>query len=214
MGFKIQQFKTDERDERGLIFEGILTGDPVTDTNKIIEQFIFANQQRLDTFNKRRRTIDAAKVLGMRNKEIQEMFVKRGLGPSYEALIKGRFRPFKITSGYRRALDDLSKEKLIPNPLDRRTERTLQRIIRQLERGQRLNEKYIINEEDYIIDKSDVSMLTPPLSNQVLSAQPSEQVIQTASVAPIDESGLTAVEKALYDEGEKQMTLRNRGLLT
>ena len=57
-------------------------------------------------------------------------------------------------------------------------------------------------------------MLTPPLSNQVLSAQPSEQVIQTASVAPIDESGLTAVEKALYDESEKQMTLRNRGLLT
>ena len=110
--------------------------------------------------------------------------------------------------------DDLSKEKLIPNPLDRRTERTLQRIIRQLERGQRLNEKYIIDPKNYIIDKSDVSMLTPPLSNQVLSAQPSEQVIQTASVAPIDESGLTAVEKALYDESEKQMTLRNRGLLT
>ena len=214
MGFKIQQFKTDERDERGLIFEGLLTGDPVTDTNKIIEQFIFANKQRLDTFNKMRRTIDAAKVLGMRNREIQEMFVKRGLGPSYEALIKNRFRPFKITSGYRRAFEDLSKEKLIPNPLDRRTERTLQRIIRELERGQRLNQDFIINVEDYLIDKSDVSMLTPPLSNEVLSAQPSNQVIQTASIAPVDESGLTAVEKALYDEGEKQITLRNRGLIT
>ena len=98
--------------------------------------------------------------------------------------------------------------------MDRRTERTLQRIIRELERGQRLNQDFIINVEDYLIDKSDVSMLTPPLSNEVLSAQPSNQVIQTASIAPVDESGLTAVEKALYDEGEKQITLRNRGLIT
>jgi hypothetical protein len=55
-----------------------LYGDVVNDSNEIIKQYIFANNQRLETFNKMRRIYDAAKVLGMRNREIKELFEKRG----------------------------------------------------------------------------------------------------------------------------------------
>ena len=55
MQINIGKFLGRERDERKLIYSGTLSGDPVTDDNKIIEQFIWANHQRLDAFNEMKR---------------------------------------------------------------------------------------------------------------------------------------------------------------
>ena len=48
-------------------------------TTKIIKQFIFANKQRLETFEVMRRQYDAAKLLGMKEKEIKQIFTDRGM---------------------------------------------------------------------------------------------------------------------------------------
>ena len=60
MEIMIGQFRKAERNERNLIYAGTLTGDPIKDDNKIIQQFIFANKQRLETFEVMRRQYDAA----------------------------------------------------------------------------------------------------------------------------------------------------------
>ncbi len=83
LNFRIQEFKRDERAERGLIYEGTRTGDPVKDENQIIRQFIKANRQRLETFNKMRRLYDAVKVLGMRDPKIAEEFKDQNSLPLY-----------------------------------------------------------------------------------------------------------------------------------
>ena len=62
------------QNERNLIYAGTLTGDPVKDDNLIIQQFIFANKQRLETFEVMRRQYDAAKLLGMKEKEIKQIW--------------------------------------------------------------------------------------------------------------------------------------------
>ena len=74
LNFKIAEFKRNQRAERALIYEGTRTGDPVTDKNKIIEQYIKANRQHLESYSKLRRMYDAAKVLGMRDPKIAEEF--------------------------------------------------------------------------------------------------------------------------------------------
>jgi len=57
MEFMIGDFQEAANDERNLIYKDTLYGDPVEDNNKIIQQYIFANQQRLETFNKMKKTI-------------------------------------------------------------------------------------------------------------------------------------------------------------
>ena len=93
----IGTFLRAERDERKLIYAGTLTGDPVTDENKILRQYIFANEQRLETFNTMKRIYDAAKTLGVSDKVIKEIFERRP--DLLKAIKKDKFKPFDITEG-------------------------------------------------------------------------------------------------------------------
>ena len=188
-------------------------GDGVNDSNEIIKQFIFANNQRLETFNKMRRVYDAAKVLGMRNREIKELFEKRGEGPLFESIKKNKFVPFSITDGYKQAYEDKAKEEGVKNPLNRSTIRLIERIEKKLKK-QRLNKDFIIDEKDWIREPKKTSSLgfgdtlpTTPMPNQ--------QVVQTAALPASGalNQGLTATENALLSEEEKQITLRNRGMV-
>ena len=213
MEFKITQFKKDSRDERSLIYKGTLYGgDGVNDSNEIIKQYIFANNQRLETFNKMRRVYDAAKVLGMRNREIKELFEKRQEGPAFEAIIKNKFKPFSITDGYKQAYEDKAKENNVENPLTRSVIRTIKKIERKLKR-QRLNKDYIIDEKDWIREPKKTSSLGfgDTLPN---TPAPNAQVVQTAALPASGamNQGLTATENALLSEEEKQIRLRSRGL--
>ena len=97
LDFRIQDFNRDLRAERNLIYAGTLTGDPVKDNDKIVEQFIKANMQHLETMSKIKRTVDAAKVLGMRDREIRELFDDRGRGTLYKKYLRrNKFQPFSI----------------------------------------------------------------------------------------------------------------------
>ena len=210
MNFKITDFLDAERDERQLIYDGTLTGDPVEDDNLIIQQFIKANMQRLETFNSMRRTYDAAKFLGMKEKDIEEIFKKRGRIRELAFIRDNKFKPFAITRGYLKAYQDMAEEKGIPNPLNKRILKTIDRINKKL-RKQRLNKDFRINPDDYILKQStrdQLSQLPPNLP------MPNQQVIQTTAIPTTGamNQGLTAVENVLLSDEEKQIRLRQRGL--
>tara|TARA_Y100001937_G_scaffold25692_1_gene36842 strand:+ start:102 stop:1904 length:1803 start_codon:yes stop_codon:yes gene_type:complete len=199
LNFKLAEFRTDERNERGLIYKGTLTGDPVKDSELIVKQFIFANEQRFETFNSMRRFYDALKVLGMRDKEIKKEFDDRGMGTLYKKIQTNRFKPFTISDRMIEVYEQLSKEKGIPNPLNKRSEKQIKRIIKRLKK-QRLNRDFIIDESMYVSDAS--SMQIPPLPNT-----PSPRIMaQTQQKDPI--TNLTRTEKALLSPEEQVIASR------
>jgi len=205
LNFKIAEFKRDQRAERALIYEGTRTGDPIMDKNKIIEQYIKANKQHLETYSKLRRIYDAVKVLGMRDPKIAEEFDDQKSMPLYRFIEDNRFKPFSVSKDVLRGYLKLSEEKGIPNPLDDEVLDVLEEIQEKLMDDQRLNKPFVINEEDYLI-KSKTSMI-PPLPEQPM---PNAAIVQ--SPPPVSQTGLTMTEQALLSEEEKMMTLKNRGL--
>ena len=191
LNFKLAEFREDERNERGLIYKGTLTGDPVKDQELIVKQFIFANEQRFETFNSMRRFYDALKVLGMRDKEIKQEFADRGMTPLYKKIQQNRFKPLVISDRMIEVYEQLAKEKGIPNPLNKRSEKMIKRIIKRLKK-QRLNRDFIIDQSMYVSDAS--SMQTPPLPNT-----PSPRIMaQTQQKDP--NTNLTRVESALLSD--------------
>ena len=210
MNFKITDFLDAERNERNLIYDKTLTGDPVEDDNLIIQQFIKANMQRLETFNSMRRTYDSAKFLGMKEKDIQKIFKKRNRMRELAFIEDNKFKPFSITRGYLQAYQDLAKEKGIPNPLNKRILKTIDRINKKL-RKQRLNKEFNINPDDYILKQSTRDKFSALPADLPM---PNQQVIQTAAMpaAGVMNQGLTSVENALLSDEEKQIRLRQRGL--
>jgi hypothetical protein len=206
LNFRIQEFKRDERAERNLIYRGTRTGDPVKDLNQIIRQYVEANQQRLETYNKMRRLYDAVKVLGLRDKKIAEEFDDRGAIDLYGFIEDNKFKPFSISDNVIAAYQKDSKEKGIPNPLNDKVLRQLGKIENKLYK-QKLNQDFIINVEDYLLPEPDTSMVPPlpetPMPN-VSVAQATPNVMQT---------GLTPTEQALLSEEERMIALRNRGLV-
>jgi len=206
LNFRIQEFKRDERNERNLIYRGTRTGDPVKDENQIIRQYIKANRQRLETYNKMRRLYDAVKVLGLRDKKIAEEFDDRGAMNLYAFIEDNKFKPFSISDNVIAAYEKESKEKGIPNPLNNRILKQLGKIENKLYK-QKLNQNFILNEEEYLLPEPNTSMV-PPLPEQPM---PNAAIVQ--SPPPMTETGLTTMEQALLSEEEKMITLKNRGLL-
>ena len=194
-----------------MIFEGTLTGDPIEDENKIIQQYIKSMNLRLESFNKLKRQVDAAKVLGMRNKEIFEQFDARNRKNIYAYIDKNKFQPLGVTEGMRQAYRRLSETYGIENPLTKRIQKTINKIEKRLYK-QRLNEDFIIDPNDYIIEKSaEVGKQSMTLPEQPM---PNPQVIQNQiTQAPgAMNQGLTMSENALLSEEEKMIRLRQRGL--
>ncbi len=146
-----------------------------------------------------RRFYDALKVLGMRDKEIKKEFDDRGMGPLYKKIRTNRFKPFEISDRMKEVYEQLAKEKGIPNPLNKRSEKMIKRIIKRLKK-QRLNRDFIIDQSMYVSDAS--NMQTPPLPNM-----PSPRIMaQTQQKDP--NTNLTETEQALLSPEEQVIASR------
>jgi hypothetical protein len=203
---KIGQFLFEQSNERKLIYDDTLTGDAVKDEDKIVKQFIFANQRKLESFSQMRRYYDAARALGMSKSKIEEEFVRRGQKSLLKAIQKNKFIPFEITEGMEQAYDYQSKKYGIPNVLTNNTTRKIKRIIKRLKK-QRLNQPYRIDKEDYI------SALPNTESPQQVVNQPLPQTPQPAKMATAapqinPQTGLTRNETALLSPSEQEIARR------
>ncbi len=214
MEIMIGQFRKAERNERNLIYAGTLTGDPIKDDNKIIEQFIFANKQRLETFEVMRRQYDAAKLLGMKEKEIKQIFTDRGMKPLYKAIKTNKFNPFGISDGMKDAYERVSEKNNIPNPLSKRILKRLNKIEKKLKK-QRLNKDFIIDEEKYLFNEQNIiekgielfkqeEKSSMPAGFSQLPETPEPVVESTQMSQNVDpQTNLTANEEALLSPTEK-----------
>jgi len=212
MEIMIGQFRKSERNERNLIYAGTLTGDPIKDDNKIIQQFIFANKQRLETFEVMRRQYDAAKLLGMKEKEIKQIFTDRGMKPLYKAIKSNKFNPFGISDGMKDAYERVSEKNNIPNPLSKRILKRLNKIEKKLKK-QRLNKDFIIDEERYLFNEQNIfekgiemfkQKETTPLP-EGFSEKPPQPIVNTTAVSQQKDptTNLTSTETALLSPTEK-----------
>ena len=169
----------------------------------IVKQFIAANEQRLETFNKMRRIYDSVKVLGMRDREIAKEFSERGAGNLYGFIRKNKFKPFKISANMIKVYKDLAKEKGIPNLLNSKTRRRINKIIRKLYK-QRLNQPFRIDVKDYVsevITETDTKTAQAPLP---------QTPMPKVAVAPQinQQTGLTRSEAALLSPSEQEIAKR------
>ena len=211
----VGQFLGAEADERKLIYAGTLTGDPVTDENKIIKQYIFANEQRLEEFNKMKRIYDAAKTLNVPEKTIREIFDSRNRGDIYQMIKKNRFKPFSISEGMEEAYKKIAKRYGIDNPLTKSIQKRIMQIEKQLYKNQRLNENYIIKDEDFIFPETKGDDLpegllpasntnTPPLPPTSMPVANQAQLMAQKS----PQTNLTRTEEALLSPSEKIIAAR------
>ena len=207
LNFKIAEFKRNTFKERGLIFEGTRTGDPIEDKNKIIRQYIKANKQHLESFSKLRRIYDAVKLLGMRDPKIAEEFDDQKAMPTYGFIENNAFKPFSVSKDVIKGFIKESEERNIPNPLSDDVLKILDQIQEELYNKQKLNQPFVIDEDKYLIKDSKNTSMVPPLPEQPM---PSPAIVQTPP--PVSQTGLTPAEQALLSEEEKMMTLKNRGL--
>ena len=208
----IGQFRKSERNERNLIYSGTLTGDPVKDDNLIIKQFIFANKQRLETFEVMRRQYDAAKLLGMKEKEIKQIFEDRQMMPLYKAIKRNKFNPFGVSDGMKDAYERLADKYKIPNPLSKRILKRINKIEKKLKK-QKLNRDFIIDEERYLFNEQNIiekgidlfkqKEETKPLPEGFSQKMPQPVVNTTATANKNPITNLTRTEDALLSPTEK-----------
>jgi len=212
LNFKIADFQESKRNEARKIFEGLRTGDPVTDPNLLIRQYFEANKSFYEDMSKLRRVYDAVKTLGMRDKEIGDMFDKRGEEPLYKDIENNKFFPLVITKGQIEGVEDLAKDKNIPNIFSRQVERMIIRMEKDMQRLN-LNKDFNLNIENYLLKTQQTSelLITPNIPVQVSEAAPNPNVINSGQMAQLNE-GLTRTENALLTEEEKAIKLRERGM--
>jgi hypothetical protein len=213
LNFKIADFQEAKRNEARKIFEGLRTGDPVTDPNAIIRQYFEANKSFYEDMSKLRRVYDAVKTLGMRDDKIEEIFGVRGEFPLYGDIENNVFFPLLISKGQVQGIEDLAEDKNIPNILN---EEVLD-IIEQMENDMielQLNKDFDLDINEYLIPtqtQTSELLITPNIPVQVSSAVPNPNVINSGQMAQLNE-GLTRTENALLTEEEKAIKLRERGL--
>ena len=214
LNFKIADFQESKRNEALKIFENLRTGDPVTDPNAVIRQYFEANKSFYEDMSKLRRVYDAVKTLGMRDDKIEELFGKRGELPLYSDIENNVFFPLLISRGQVAGVEDLARDKKIPNILN---ERVLS-IIERMENDMielRLNKDFDLDLEKYLIKPRQTSelLITPEIPKQVSDAAPNPNVINSGQMAQLNE-GLTMTENALLSDEEKMIKLRSRGMIT
>ena len=127
----------------------------MTDDNKIIEQFIWANHQRLDAFNEMKRYYDAAKSLKFKEKDIKAMFKARNRMDIYKMIKKNKFKPLTISDNMEKKYKELADRKGIPDPLNKKVKKRIKKIIKRLKK-QRLNKDYVIDKDKFLFKKDSI----------------------------------------------------------
>jgi hypothetical protein len=207
LGFKLFEYQKGISDSRGLFTKEIDPTDMKTPSD-VIDRFFTANRQMFEVKKKMLKTIDNAKTLGLKDDKIYEIFDKRGLGSVYNELTSNRFEPYFPSKNIIERFEDLSKDAGVPNVFEQ-AESTL---------GQMEDRMYRLNlYQDWDIDLQDFLPDTSPEGQSALppTPMPSQDVIQTSAIQTpgLMNQGLTPTENALLSEEEKQIRLRQRGLV-
>tara|TARA_Y100000401_G_scaffold47614_1_gene36794 strand:- start:9810 stop:13787 length:3978 start_codon:yes stop_codon:yes gene_type:complete len=220
MDFKIQNYQTGIRDARreftGGAF-GLLKGGRVT-VNDIINRFAKSNASRFNVQQTMFNDLQAAETLGVDISTLRNQFQDRQLtNKTFNDLKNGRFEPYfpsgDVADKFREIANNLGED----NPFIEAAPilRDMASEMKQLS----LDEPFSIDMDDFLIE----DIVTPPLPESVTSAMPNNKTITQGqnilnqgmnAQANLTQNGLTEIENALLSEEEKQMRLRQRGIIS
>ena len=213
LNFKLAEFQESKRNEGRKIFEGLRSGDPILDQNQLIIQYFEANKSFYEDMSKLRRVYDAVKTLGMRDKDIEDLFGKRNEIPLYEDIENNKFYPILITKGQIEGVKELAKDKNIPDIFSRQVEKMINRMERDMQKL-RLNKDFKLDINNYLLKPQQTSeLIVPNIPVQVSNANPNPQVVNSGQVAQLN-NGLTMAENAILSDEEKMIKLRQRNMIT
>jgi hypothetical protein len=211
LGFKLSEYQKGLRESRRLFTggdEGLLKGGPKSPRD-VIERFIAANKARFQTMQKLRKDVLAAELLGADDVAMRQEFAERQLSKEYSRMLNDVFIPYEPSQNIRREFRQIEDRIGVEDPYTAALD-----IIREIRldlSSLSLDDDFddIINIEKYLPQLPEEGPLAPlppqPMpSSGVVSPQP--QQISTAT-------GLTPTENALLSEEEKQIRLRQRGLV-
>jgi hypothetical protein len=211
LGFKLNEYRARQRKARTLFTGGefgVLKGGPV-DPNEIIKRYIAANKAKFEAEQDMLKDVVAAEELEADMSEVRKEFRDRGLGRDYNDMLNEKFDPYFPSQKIQQEFKDIESRIDVDNPFEE-----VKDVINEIRQDLRyldLTDEFDIEIEDYLINQSD------PFAQSALppTPMPSANVVQTAAVqAPgVMNQGLTPTENALLSEEEKQITLRNRGLV-
>lgn len=216
LNYKINGFKESIRNTRGLFTSEVLKGGAVT-PNEIIQRYITANAQRYKAYNTMLRKIDAAKTLEVPPESIEDLFDRRQEGTNYRAIEEYMFRPFGISESIQ-AEFERSEEELrgkfddvnLPAGLPEYVLDIIDQLKDQMENIPLGDDFYkYINPEDYMI-KEESSLPQGYMPNQPM---PQPGIVQPQPTQVSMNTGLTPTENALLSDEEKQIRLRQRGMV-
>jgi hypothetical protein len=109
--------------------------------------------------------------------------------------------------------EDLAKEKNIPNVLNSRVMKQIEKMEKDMQRL-KLNQDFDLDINNYLLETKQTSELqTPPLPQEVTQTAVSPEVVNSGQVAQLN-NGLTMAENALLSEEEKMIKLRQRNMIT
>ena len=203
LNFKLNEFLTNERLERDIMYEKTRTGDPVHG-NKLITQMIDANEKRYESFNSVRRTIDAALFLGIPEDTIREVFKRRGKKKLFDKIMDNEWYSMGVTKPVEEGFEYTQEKYGIPPTYDDYTKDTI-KDLQELMNDKPLNQPWRIKSKDWI--RSDKPMKLPegegwePVGALPQTPTPDQRLV--ASAPQVDATGLTRTETALLSPSEQ-----------
>ena len=113
--YKINQYQKGIRDSRQLFTSATLRGGPVT-PEQIVDAYINANRATFNVNRELFKDVEAARLLGMGEGELETSMQARGAGAAFNFIGAGEFRPFTPSRNIISLFDDLAINLGIANP--------------------------------------------------------------------------------------------------
>ena len=237
MGFKIAEYQRGIREARREFtggFFGLLRGGPIA-PNDIITRFYESNKARFNVMKEMNKNINAAQILGESGANLRREFTDRQLSVNtFANLQRGRFDPYTPSEDIRARFREIARN-LGTTDVFQLVFPSLRRMVNDMRRiplngnfqktieppafatGGLVYEPTLEEEDGTGIDLQDYLVDTSPVGSAALpqTPMPNPEVVQPPmpQVPGNMNQGLTPTENALLSEEEKQITLRNRGMV-
>ena len=203
--YKINQFQKGIRDSRGLFTSAALKGGPIS-PEEIVDAYINANRATFEVNREMYKDIEAAKLLGMNEGDIDESMSARGAGSAFNYLGEGEFRPFVPSANVVNLFEENAEKLGINNPYDG-AESTIDKLRNVFETLPLGGEFPDITNPLSSLGLPELPQLNttglPPLPDPM-----SNTGTQFGNISPV--SGLTISEEMFLDPLEKRYTASKR----
>jgi len=115
--YKITDYKKGIRNSRNLFTTATLKGGVVT-PEEVVDAYINANRALYGVNREMYQDMEAAKILGMGEEQMNIKMEKRGERKAFNALTEGQFRPLKLSKDVRELFEIRAQELGVVNPFE------------------------------------------------------------------------------------------------